>query len=81
MMDYNDAGYYTIKDSTWLDNQRIAGKVLSKAIQEMSNHLFPGISTKELNDRYLNGYTIDYDDLDFSNIKGCHQEIKMVFKK
>jgi len=40
-----------------------------------------GISAIELNDRFLSGEEIDLDVLDFSKIKGCHQEIEFKFKK
>ena len=40
-----------------------------------------GMSTKELNDKYLNDEIIDYSSLNFSNIVGCHQEIELEFKK
>jgi len=40
-----------------------------------------GISQKDLNDKYLSGQVIDYDRMDFSNVVGCHQELKMEFKK
>lgn len=40
-----------------------------------------GISTEELNKKYLNDEVIDYDAIDFSNIIGCHQELKLPFKK
>ena len=38
------------------------------------------LSTKELNDKYLGGEIIDYDFIDFSNIRGCHQELELKFK-
>jgi len=38
-------------------------------------------NTKELNDFYLNGKIIDYNLINFSNIKGCHQELEFKFKK
>jgi len=37
-------------------------------------------STETLNNKYLSGEVIDYDLIDFSNIKGCHQELKFKFK-
>lgn len=36
---------------------------------------------KELNDKYLDGYIIDYNAIDFSNIVGAHQEIDFKLKK
>jgi hypothetical protein len=39
-----------------------------------------GISVKELNDAYLDGKIIDLESMDFSNIKGCHQEIMFKYK-
>jgi len=35
----------------------------------------------ELNDAYLKGYIIDYDKIDFSNIKGTHQELKLPLRR
>ena len=40
-----------------------------------------GISAKELNDKYLDGYIIDYDSIDFSAVNGAHCELKYGFKK
>ena len=40
-----------------------------------------GFSEKELNMKYLNNEVVDYESLDFSNIIGCHQELKFGFKK
>lgn len=40
-----------------------------------------GISSKEMNEKFLDGYVIDYDAMDFSNIIGCHQEIEVKWKK
>lgn len=37
-------------------------------------------SIQELNDRYLSGERIDLDALDFSDIRGAHQEIPLVFR-
>lgn len=34
---------------------------------------------EELNEKFLNGSKIDFDSLDFSNIKGAHQEIEFKF--
>lgn len=38
-------------------------------------------SLKEMNDRYLAGEVIDFDKLDFSNVRSCHIEIPMEWKK
>lgn len=37
-------------------------------------------SLKEMNDRYLAGQVIDFDKLDFSNVRSCHIEIPMEWK-
>ncbi len=39
------------------------------------------ISEEELNERFMTGYLIDLDQLNFSNINGPHKEIKYEFKK
>jgi len=36
--------------------------------------------TKVLNDKYLSNHIINYDLMNFSNIKGCHQELEFKFK-
>ena len=38
-------------------------------------------STLELNDKYLTGEVIDYDVIDFSDIRGAHQELLFTLKK
>jgi len=38
------------------------------------------VSVKELNDKYLDGWVIDYSLIDFSDIKGCYQELEFKFK-
>lgn len=40
-----------------------------------------GISVEELNKKFLSDEVIDFDTLDFNNIIGAHQEIKMNFVK
>ena len=40
-----------------------------------------GITAKELNDKFLNNELVDFKNLDFSNVIGCHQEISFSFKK
>jgi hypothetical protein len=37
--------------------------------------------TADLNDRFLEGQTIDYDSLDFSGVRSCHHEILFQWKK
>jgi hypothetical protein len=37
-------------------------------------------SAEELNNTLLEGKVIDYDSIDFSEIKGCHQELEFKFK-
>jgi len=37
-------------------------------------------STEYLNKLFLEGKRLDYNNMDFSDIKGCHQEIKFKFK-
>jgi hypothetical protein len=43
--------------------------------------LFYGISTTELNQRYLAGEVIDYDKIDFSGINGTHAELAYSFRR
>lgn len=39
------------------------------------------MSLDELNKKYLDGQTLDLDAMDFSEIRGCHQEIKLEFSE
>lgn len=45
----NSYGYFTLKSSTYLSNQRIAGKVLNKALSTIKSNIKPGVTTQELN--------------------------------
>ena len=47
--------------------------------ENMSGKHF-GISLEDLNDKYLNGQSVDLESMDFSNIIGCHQELELKFK-
>ena len=38
-----------------------------------------GVPLEELNDMFLSGRAIDLDSMDFSNVRGCHQEIEYKF--
>ncbi len=40
-----------------------------------------GVTAEELNDKYLEGYTINLDAIDFSNIVGCQQELELPLHK
>ena len=48
--------------------------------ENMSGQKF-GVSLEELNQKYLEGHDPDLDNMDFSNIQGCHQEIQLKFKE
>jgi hypothetical protein len=53
-------------------------------VQELAKNtagLFHGISTEELNNKYLAGKTIDYRAIDFSKINGTHQELRYTFRR
>jgi hypothetical protein len=39
-----------------------------------------GIALEELNDLFLSGHAIDLDSMDFSDVRGCHQEIQYQFR-
>ena len=39
-----------------------------------------GISLEELNNIYVDGLRISLEDMDFSNIISCHQELPVTFK-
>ena len=45
-----------------------------------AGHLFP-FSAEDLNRKYLDGYVIDLDGFDFSDVRGCHQEFPLKFRK
>ena len=45
------------------------------------NGLTYGVSAKDLNKDYLEGKIIDMEAMDFSGIKGCHQEIEFKYKE
>lgn len=45
-----------------------------------SGRFYPA-DAKELNDKYLDGYVIDLDAFDFTNVQGCHQEHPFYFCK
>ena len=38
-----------------------------------------GMELEELNDLFLSGHAIDLDSMDFSDVRGCHQEIQYQF--
>jgi len=38
---------------------------------------FFGQSSEEMNQKYLEGYRLNFDSIDFSDIIGCHQELKI----
>lgn len=40
-----------------------------------------GIGVKQLNDEYLSGSVIDLESMDFTDIKGCHQELEFKYKE
>lgn len=40
-----------------------------------------GKSLQELNEEYLSGNIPDFDGMDFSEVRGCHQEIEIKFKR
>jgi len=40
-----------------------------------------GVTLNELNDLYLNGNSPSLEDMDFSSVRGCHQEIQLKFKE
>lgn len=43
------------------------------------NGLTHGVEVKDLNDEYLSGNVIDLDSMDFTDIKGCHQELEFKY--
>lgn len=54
--------------------------IVQNTFQNIKGEVF-NFSTKELNDKYLSQEILDIDLIDFSNIKGCHQELELKFKK
>ena len=47
--------------------------ISNQELEIFSRHLI----LKEFNDNYLDGKRIDLHNIDFSDIKGCHQELRM----
>jgi hypothetical protein len=45
------------------------------------NGLTYGVEVKDLNDEYLSGNVIDLESMDFTDIKGCHQELEFKYKE
>lgn len=39
-----------------------------------------GMSAKDMNTKYLNNLVIDLNNIDFSGVRGCHQELEMPWK-
>jgi hypothetical protein len=39
-----------------------------------------GGTAEELNDRFIRGERLDFEGMDFSNVRACHQEIPLVWK-
>jgi methionyl aminopeptidase len=50
MIQNNGMGYFILKDQKWLDNQRIAGKVLSKALSLSKELIIENTTTKFISD-------------------------------
>jgi len=50
---------YSIKDQNWLESQRVAGQVLSKAIQEGLKAVVPGKTTREI-DKVVETFILDH---------------------
>lgn len=44
--------------------------------ENKAGHIF-GQSLEEMNNKFLDGYHIDMDKMDFSSVVGCHQEIEL----
>ncbi len=42
--------------------------------------LFHAVTPETLNEKYLDGYIIDLNAMDFSQIKGCHDELPLAFR-
>jgi hypothetical protein len=53
--------------------------MVQKSFQNVNGTKY-GITAKDLNDKFLSGETIDFSSLDFSDIKGCHQELELKFE-
>jgi len=62
-------------DSTLVNNPI---NVVGSSKNEAGNKY--GMPLEELNDLFLSGHAIDLDSMDFSEVRGCHQEIRYQFK-
>jgi len=57
-MMYGNGGFFTIKDDSWLENQRKAGKVLSAALSLAEAAINEGVSTSYI-DKICEDYILD----------------------
>ena len=53
-----DSGYFSLKNDEWLNNQRIAGKILSGAFTEVKKYIKEDITTYQL-DKIIEDYILD----------------------
>lgn len=54
----NSYGFFSLKDDEWLDNQRYAGKILSKALTKAKESVTEGITTLSI-DKICEGYIVE----------------------
>lgn len=53
--------------------------IVANRVQERYRNRCAGGSPEDLNKRFLNGYRLDLDAIDFSNVIGVHQDIELKF--
>jgi hypothetical protein len=71
---------YKDKFKVTFDYQCMIGIPHNRVSAKSHCHFSGMYTTKILNDYYLDGYIIDYEKMDFSNIKNVHKEIEFKFK-
>jgi hypothetical protein len=68
------------KKNMWAFNHSVLVNSPSNIVQETFSNLHGqqhAITAKDLNDKFLSGGDIMLDKIDFSDIKGCHQELEL----
>jgi hypothetical protein len=68
---------------TSFDKSVVVNTPLNRVQETCTNlaGLVYGVMSQDLNNYWLDGYTLSLERMDFSNIYGCHQELPLILWK